>query len=100
MKYANEFILNMGLDHPTTCVYQLFYNETYINYTKIIQYFIMHRLVLCVKLYSFEAHMIHACSFSNNESVPIYIHHSKYILSLNTFTTVLAWGAGNPKNRT
>ena len=37
--YANEFILNMGLDYPTTCFYQFIFDENDSNYTKIIQYF-------------------------------------------------------------
>ena len=48
----------MGLGDPTTCVYQLIFDKNDINDTKVIQYFIMHRLVLCKKLNSFVAHML------------------------------------------
>ena len=38
IKYANYFILNMGLGDPTTCVYQFIFDENYINDTKIKKY--------------------------------------------------------------
>ena len=59
-KYANEFIQNMGLGDPTTCVYQFIFDENYSNDTKIVQYFIMHGLGLFTKLNSFLAHMLYA----------------------------------------
>ena len=60
IKYANEFIQNMVLGDPTTCVYQFFFDENDINYTNIIQYFIMHRLGLCIKLNGSVANMLYA----------------------------------------
>ena len=42
IQYSHEFIQNMGLSDPTTCFYQLIFDENDSNYTKIIQYFIMH----------------------------------------------------------
>ena len=49
----------MGLGDPTSCVYQLIFDENDSNYTNIIQYFIMHGLGLCIKLNSFVAHMFY-----------------------------------------
>ena len=37
-----------------------FFDENDINYTNIIQYFIMHRLGLCIKLNGFVANMLYA----------------------------------------
>ena len=55
----------------------------------------MHGLGLCIKLNSYVAHMFYACSLGHNKSVPISIKHNRYLLSLNTYTTVFYWGAGN-----
>ena len=46
IQYTNGSILKMVLGDPTTCVYQLIFDENESNDTKIIQYFIMHGLVL------------------------------------------------------
>ena len=40
IQYANEFVQNLGMGDPTTCVYQFIYNENENDETKIIQYFI------------------------------------------------------------
>ena len=74
IKYANTFILNMGLDDPTTCVYKLIFDENDSNDTNIIQYFIMYGLGLCIKLDSFVAHMFYEWLFSHNTAVPIAIN--------------------------
>ena len=95
MKYSNEFILNMVLGDPTTCVYQFIYDETESNDTNIIQYFIKHGMGLCVKLYSFVAYMFYACSFSHNIAVPIALNKNNVFLFFNTYTTVFDWGDGN-----
>ena len=78
IQYSNEFILNTGLGDPKTCVYQFTFDENDSNYTNIIQYFIMHALVLCIKLYNFVAHIFYAWSFSNNNKVSIDINKNKY----------------------
>ena len=39
--------------------------------------------------------MIYAWSFSNNELIPIAINHNTYYISLDTHTTVFAWGDVN-----
>ena len=39
-----------GMGDPITCVYQLIYDETDNDDTKIIQYYIIHGLKLCVKV--------------------------------------------------
>ena len=89
------------MDDPTTCVYQLILDGNDSNDTKIIQYFIMHGLGLCIKLDSFVSHMFYPWSFSHNKAVPISIKKKTYLLFLNSYTTVFAWGAGNSnKNRT
>ena len=46
---------------PKTYLYQFTYNENYSNDTKIIQYFILHGLGLCIKVDSYAAHMFYAC---------------------------------------
>ena len=52
LKYSNEFIQNMVLSDPKTCVYQFLKYKFDTNDTKIIQYFVMHGLGLCIKLNS------------------------------------------------
>ena len=59
IKYTNEFIQKMGLGDPTSCVYQFIFDENDSNDTTIIQYFIMHGMVLCIKLNRFIAHMFY-----------------------------------------
>ena len=80
---------------PTTCVYQFIYYENDNDYMKIIKYFIMHGLGLCIKVDNYLAHMFYEWSFSHNTTVQIDINMNKYFLSLNTNTTVFDWGAGN-----
>ena len=92
IQYANNFVHRLGMGNPTTCVYQLIFDENDINDTKVIQYLIMHLLVVCIKVYSYVAHMFYAWSFSHNKSVTIAIKKNKYFLSLNTNTTVFSWG--------
>ena len=46
IQYENKFIQNLGMGHPTTCVYQFIYDENDNDETKVIQYFIMHVLGL------------------------------------------------------
>ena len=48
------------------------------NDTKIIKYYIMHVLRLCIKLNSFVAHTIFAWSFSHDIAVPIEVKQDKY----------------------
>ena len=83
------------MSDPTTCVYQLIYDENENYQTKIIQYFIMHGLGLCINVDSYVTHIFYACSFSHNTSVPIYIKKNKNFLSLNTNTNLFAWGDVN-----
>ena len=47
----------LGMGDPTTYVYQFIYDEKDSVDTNIIQYFIMHGLVLCIKFDSYVAHM-------------------------------------------
>ena len=79
----------------TTCVYQFIDKENDNDDMKIIQYFIMHGLGICINLDSYVAHMLCACSFIHNTTVPIAIMKNKWFLSLNTNTTVFSWGSGN-----
>ena len=79
----------MGLGDPTTCVYQFILDENDINYKKIIQYFIIHVLVLCIKLDIFVVHMLYAWSFIHNTELKITINKNKNFLSLNTYTAFL-----------
>ena len=55
----------------------------------------MNGIGSCIKLNSFVSHMFYAWSFINNTEVPIAIKQKKYYLSLNTYTTMFAWGADN-----
>ena len=73
IKYANEFIQNMGLDDPTICVYQFICDQNDSNDTNIIQYFSMRGLGLCIRVDSYVAHIFYAWSFSHNAAVPIDI---------------------------
>ena len=59
IKYTNEIILNMELGDTTTYVYQTCFCENYNNGTKMIQYFIIFGLGLCIKLDSFVSHMFY-----------------------------------------
>ena len=61
----------------------------------IIQYFIMHGLVLCVKVDSYVAHMFYAWPFSHNTEVILAKNKNKYFLSLNKNTSVFALGSLN-----
>ena len=83
------------------CVYQLIYDKSDSDGTKIIQYFTMQWMGLIIKVDSHVAHMLYECPFSNNTSVQIAINNNKYLIYLNTNTTVFDWGPGNyNKNRT
>ena len=68
----------MGLSDITTCFYQVIFDEDDINYTRIIPYFIMHGLGLCIKLNSFVTHMFYVWKLSHNKAVPIYIKYNTY----------------------
>ena len=60
----------------------------------------MHGLGLCIQVDSYVAHMFYTWSFIHNTAVTISINRNIYFISLNTNTTVFAWGGGNPnKNR-
>ena len=98
---ADNRVQNLGMGDFTTCVYQFIYNENYNYETKIIQYLIMHKLGLCIKVDSYVVKMFYAWSFSNNTALLISIMKNKCFISLNTRTTVFVWGAGKlNKNRT
>ena len=85
---------------PTTCVYQFIYYENDNDYMKIIKYFIMHGLGLCIKVDSYVAHMFYEWSFSHNRTVPIYINKNEYFIYLNTKNTVFARRARNYNKNT
>ena len=65
------------------------------NDTKIIRFFVVHGLGLCMKLNGFVSHTFYAWSCSNNTEVPIYVKHNEYYLYLHTNTTMFAWGGVN-----
>ena len=101
IQYTNKFSQKMGIGDPKTCVYQFIYDESYSDDTKIIQYFIMNVLGLCIKVDIYVAHMFYSWPFSHNTAVTIAINKNKYFPSLNSNTAVFDWGAGNSnKNRT
>ena len=59
----------MGFVDPTTFVYRFNFYYYCSNGTKIIQYFVMHRLGLCIKLNNYFAHIFYELSHST--AVPI-----------------------------
>ena len=71
IQYANEFVEQLGMGDPTTCVYQFIYDENDSVDTEIIQYSILHGLRLFIKIDSYVAYMFYACSFIHNTSVLI-----------------------------
>ena len=81
IQYADIFVQNLGMVDPT-------------DDTKIIQYFVMNRLGLSIRIDIYMSHMFCACSFSNNTEVSIAINNNKYFPSLDKYTTVFSWGAG------
>ena len=85
MEFENEFIHDMVLIDPKTCVYQFIFDKYDSSDTKVIQYYVMHGQGLCIKLNSYVAHMLYAWSFSHNKSVPIAIKQNKYYLYLNIY---------------
>ena len=80
---------------PTTFVYQFICNENDSYDTNIIQYFIMHGLVLCIKVDNYVAHMLYTWSFSHNTAVTIAINNKNYFLPLSKNTTVFDYGSCN-----
>ena len=66
IQYADESVGKLGMSDTTTCVYQLIQNERENFYTDIIQYFINHGLLLCIKVDRYVAYMFYAWSFSHN----------------------------------
>ena len=89
------------MSDPEKNVYQFIYDEKDSADTKIIQYFIMNGLGLCIKVDIYMAHMFYVWAFNHNTSVTIAIKKNKYFLYLNTNTTVFAWRDDNcNKNRT
>ena len=77
IQYANEFVQQLGMCDPATCVYRLISDIKEIIYTEIIQYFIMHGLGLFIKVDSYVAHMFYEWSLSHNTAVPISIKNNK-----------------------
>ena len=59
-QYANESVQKLEMNYSTTCDYQFIYNGKYSVETKIIQYFVMHGLGLCIKVDSYASHMFYA----------------------------------------
>ena len=79
IQYANEFVQKLGMGYPTKYIYQSICDENDSDDTNIIQYFIMYGLLLCIKVDSYVAHMLYACSFNHNTAVPIAIKKIKKI---------------------
>ena len=52
----------MGLVDTTTFVYQFIFDKYDSKDTKMIQYFVMHGLGLCIKLNSYVENMFYACN--------------------------------------
>ena len=71
MEYADEFIQHMGLGDPTLSVYHYIFDKEDSNDTKIIQYFVINGLWLCIKLDGFVSHMFYVWPLSHNTVVPV-----------------------------
>ena len=67
----------MVLGDPKTCFYQFILHKNDSDDTEIVQYFIMLRLVICVKLDIFVRYMFYEWTFSHNTEVPISIKQNK-----------------------
>ena len=93
MKDANEFVQKLGMGDPTTCVYQLIYDENDNDDTKIIKYFIMKGLGLWIEVDIYMAHMFYSLSFSHNTEVTIAINKNNYYIYFNNNNVVIARGA-------
>ena len=89
----------MVLGDPTTCIYQFIYDENDSNNTNIIQCFIMHGLLLCIKLNSCAEHMLYAWSLEHNKTLPIAIKQNKYFIPLNSYSNVFDWKDGNSNKK-
>ena len=61
IKQANGFVEKLGMCDTTTCAYKIINYEKDSVETEIIQYFIMHGLVLCIKVNIYVAHMLYVC---------------------------------------
>ena len=66
---------------PTTCVYQFIYNKNNNGDTKIIQYFIMRGMGLCIKVDIYVAHMFYAWSINNITAFPIPMKNNTYLFT-------------------
>ena len=71
IEYEDELFKNQVMGGPKRYVYQFIGDENDHDETNIIQYFIMHGLVLFIKVDSYVAHIFYAWSFSHNTEVPI-----------------------------
>ena len=76
------------------CLSVYFYKEDSGD-TQIIQYYVMRGLGLCIKLNSSVEHMFYAWSFSHSTAVRIYMKQNSYLLSLDKYNTMFAWGGSN-----
>ena len=85
----------MVLGDPKTCVYLFIFDINDINDANTIQYFILNRLGLCIKIDTFVARMLYVWLFSNNIAIPIAMNNNKDYIYLNAYTTVFAWGYVN-----
>ena len=94
IKYENELIKTWDWVILKHVFISSFFYQYDSNNTKIIQYFIMHGMGLCIKLNFFVSHMFFAWQFSHNTAVNIYINQRKYFIYLTIYTTVFDWVSG------
>ena len=85
----------MGLVDPKPYVYRFIFDQYDSNDTKILQYFVMNGLGLCIKLNSYVSHMFYALAFIHNIEVPIDVKQNKYNIPLNTYNIDFSWGDSN-----
>ena len=77
----------MGFSYSTTCFYQFVFDQDESNNTNIIQYFVMNRLGLFVKLNRYVSQMLYAWSFSHDTEVPIAVNQKICYHYLNAYST-------------
>ena len=81
----------MGLGDLTTFFYQYFFRKYDSNGTNIIQHFVIHGVVLFIKLNIFVVQMFYSWSLIYNTAVPSYIKQNKCYLYLYAYNIVFAW---------
>ena len=86
MKYAKQFIYQLGMGYPMTHFYHFIYNKLDANGRYILIYFAMHGVGICVELENFVANIFYERSFSHVTAFPVALNEEHICLSLESFT--------------